>query len=160
MIYVGIDPGLDGAVAVLNAKGELNDVIDTPTLLVEGGAKKKRKFVLQSMVDILENCENDTIAAIEQVGVMPDQGTVSAFCFGEGYGMWQGILAALGIPTHLVRPQVWKEATMDGMGKEKDASRLRVLQLYPRADVQLKKHHGRADAILIARWLWTKERPF
>jgi len=81
-------------------------------------------------------------------------GATSAFSFGTGYGIWQGILAALGLPHQLVHPATWKSVCMSGMSKEKDASRIRAMQLYPQAAVGLarKKDHARGDALLIARW--------
>ena len=36
------------------------------------------------------------------------------------------------------------------LGKDKEASRLRAMQLYPGADLRLKKHHGRAESLLLA----------
>ena len=161
MIFIGIDPGLEGAIAVLDDQGELVGVQDTPTLTVEGGTKTKRLYNLPAIVSMVSMCPaGQCRAALEQVHAMPDQGIVGAFSFGQGFGNWQGILAALHVPVHEVPPQTWKKAMMNGMGKDKDASRLRVLQLYPSASeqVSLKKHHGRADAILIARWLWTTQR--
>ena len=43
---------------------------------------------------------------------------------------------------------------LDGMQKTKDASRYKAMQLFPQlADqLNLKKHEGRADALLIAEW--------
>ena len=72
--------------------------------------------------------------------------------YGVGYGIWIGILAALNIPYTEVHPVTWKSKIMAGMGKEKDASIARAKQLYPTADLSLKKHHGRADALLIAHF--------
>jgi crossover junction endodeoxyribonuclease RuvC len=66
------------------------------------------------------------------------------------------LLFGLCIPVQMVAPTKWKKAMMYGMGKEKDASRLAALRLYPKAELHLCKHHGRADAILMARWLWEK----
>jgi len=93
------------------------------------------------------------VCALEKVHAMPGQGVTSMFSFGEGYGVWQGILAGLQIPFDLVAPQTWKKHTMRDCSKEKGASMVKALQLYPQADIRLKKHHGRADALLIAEYL-------
>lgn len=84
----------------------------------------------------------------------PKMGATSAFNFGKGYGMWLGILAALLIPFDEVHPMTWKKTIMADMGKEKDASRIKAMQCYPLAakDLSLKKHHGRADALLLAEF--------
>ena len=75
------------------------------------------------------------------------------FSMGQGLGIWKGIFAALGIPCDMVTPQRWKKLLMDGMGKKKDASRLRASQLFPDVGFPRKKDHGRAEALLIAEYL-------
>ena len=72
------------------------------------------------------------------------------FTCGLGMGVWLGILAALALPHSRVRPQVWKKAL--GLSKDKEAARLRAMQLFPGAELRLKKHHGRAEALLLARY--------
>ena len=101
---------------------------------------------------------NSIHVALEKVHSMPGQGVRSMFSMGEGYGIWKGIITALGYPLHLITPQEWKKEMMGGMGKEKDASRLKAMQLFPKiADqLQLKKDHGKADALLIAEYLRRK----
>jgi hypothetical protein len=75
------------------------------------------------------------------------------FGFGKGYGMWIGIVAALEIPYTLVTPQAWKKELMQGI-KDKDAGRLRAMQLFPAYNEWLvrKRDIGRADALLIAEY--------
>ena len=65
-----------------------------------------------------------------------------------GYGLWVGILASLAIPYTPVRPVVWKKTF--SLGKDKEQSRLRAQQLFPVADLRLRKHHGRAESLLLA----------
>ena len=81
-------------------------------------------------------------------------GATSAFNFGMGFGMWQGICAASLIPYQLVHPATWKALLMKDMSKEKDASRVKAMQLYPQTakDLTRKKDHGRADALLLAHY--------
>ena len=112
MIYIGIDPGLSGAVGVLT---EIDpyirpEVYDTPTALIEG-EKTKRRHLTGSMARLLLPYahRHDVLAVLENVHSMPKQGVASSFCFGEGKGMWEGILAALEIPMELVSPQRWKK---------------------------------------------------
>jgi len=152
-LFIGIDPGLDGAIAVLDEKGMCVGLYDTPSLLVKGGRKAKREYEIVMMRNyLLQNAgpHGTTMAGLEKVHSMPEQGVASSFSFGRGLGLWEGLLAGLHIPYTMITPQRWKKAMMDGMGKEKDASRLRAQQLFPSADLSLKKHHGRADALLIA----------
>jgi crossover junction endodeoxyribonuclease RuvC len=161
MIYIGIDPGLSGAVAVIQDTeayhGEHRiDVFDTPTALVEG-EKTKRKYLVSAMATFLKPYHaynSQVIAVLENVHSMPKQGVASSFCFGEGKGMWEGILAAYNIPTELVSPQRWKKEMMDGQGKDKSAARFKAMALFPSLADQLKlvKHDGRAEALLMAEY--------
>ena len=152
--FIGIDPGLDGAVAIISANGTI-DIADTPTVNVGKGKKVRREHVPAQMVDILRpylHC--NPVAALENVHAMPRQGVRSMFSMGKGMGLWLGILAGLGIPYDLVQPTRWKAAMMDGQGKEKDASRFRAQQLFSQlaSELRRKKDHGRAEALLIAEY--------
>ena len=153
MIYIGIDPGLSGAVAVVSDYGVY--VWDTPTALVEGETTK-RKYLVPAMALLIKPYAGhpDVLAVLENVHSMPKQGVASSFCFGEGKGMWEGILAAFGIPTELVSPQRWKKAIMADQGKEKSAARFKAMALFPILADQLKlvKHDGRAEALLMAEY--------
>jgi len=86
---------------------------------------------------------------------MPGQGVRSMFTIGVGHGLFLGILAAVGLPYTRVRPAIWKRTL--GLGKDKEASRLRAQQLYPGADLRRKKDHGRAEALLLAWYGWQRE---
>jgi hypothetical protein len=162
-LFLGVDPGLDGALAVLGEDGSCA-VYDTPTLLIGGGKGHRRAYAVSQLRALFEGIvlrddrehRVNTVrlqAAVELVHAMPGQGVRSMFSMGYGVGLWEGLLAGLGISYERVTPQRWKRAMLDGMGKEKDASRLRAMQLFPGASLHLKKHHGRADALLIAEWL-------
>lgn len=157
--YVGIDPGMDGALAALDDEGHVTCLLDTPTGTVGG----KRDYLVADMAKMLWQVLNlsgfkigsgrpNVHAAVERVHSMPKQGVVSSFTFGKGFGLWIGLLAGVGIPFDLVEPTRWKKALLDGMPKEKDASRVRAQQLFPGAELNLKKHHGRGDALLIAEY--------
>ena len=157
MDIIGIDPGITGAVACIHKNGEAA-IWDTPFIEIKKGKKKKNDYLPAEMARIVEklddNLDDDPVHAfIEQVGAMPNQGVTSMFNFGKGYGMWIGILAALEIPYTFVTPQAWKKELMQGIS-DKNASRLRAQQLYPSISDQLKlkKHDGRAEALLIAEY--------
>ena len=79
---------------------------------------------------------------------MPVQGTRSMSTVGVGFGLWLGVLAALTLPHTRVRPAIWKRTL--GLGTDKEQARLRAMQLSPSADLRLKKHHGRAEVLLLA----------
>jgi crossover junction endodeoxyribonuclease RuvC len=174
-IYIGIDPGLTGAVACIHASGGVN-LFDTPTYPVEKAKKKGQKkaghrtvYDVQGMADILrclmaafwnpeETCP--LIVGLEHQQPMPQKmganaGANQTFSLGYGYGLWVGILGALGLPYELVRPSIWKPAMTKGLPKEKEAARMRANALFPQArgDLMRKKDHNRAEALLMAEWL-------
>jgi crossover junction endodeoxyribonuclease RuvC len=157
-VFVGIDPGLDGAVCI-RKNGDI-EFYDTPTFTVEqkkgGKIKKKREFGTVAMAEFLQfTNSSNVIVALEQISAMPGQGVTSMFQLGKGYGIWLGILAAYNLSYELVRPQAWKKELMAGMGKEKDASRVVACRLFPRIAKALsrKKDHGRADALLLSEFI-------
>lgn len=82
---------------------------------------------------------------------MPGQGVTSMFNFGQGYGVIKGVLAGIGVPYKDATPQKWKKAC-GLIGSDKDAARLLAIELFPDAELHLKKHGGRADALLIAKF--------
>ena len=99
--------------------------------------------------DILIGCAH---VFIEKCQSMPGQGISSIARYMTGYGIIRGICVGLGIPYTLVHPKTWKGVMMKDMPKEKDASILRALQLYPKIDLPRKKDHGKADALLLSLW--------
>ena len=152
-MILGIDPGATGAVALV---GETEiwpphkPVYDLP--VVEGIVDPYgfHKFMTSCGFHDPPYC-TITHAYLERCQSMPGQGVVSIFRYGISYGMLRGVLAAMDIPVTLVPPQKWKKA-FGLIGKDKEASRALAIQWYPNADLHLKKHHGRAEALLIARW--------
>lgn len=150
MIYIGIDPGLSGAVGVITP--EYQHVFDTPTVMVN----TKRKYLVGAMACLLRPFANrqDVIVILENVHSMPKQGVSSSFSFGEGKGMWEGILGAFDMPFDLVSPQRWKKEIMADQGKDKSAARFKAMALFPALADQLKlvKHDGRAEALLMAEY--------
>lgn len=152
-IIFSIDPGATGAMATIG-DGQLLEVIDIPTV---GRGKKGKQEINGSdlaqriRLTILENPTAKFRAVIEDVHSMPKQGVASSFSFGQSFGVAQGVLQALSIPLTRVTPQKWKKH-FSLIGSEKDAARGKVIDLFPLAPVTLKKHTGRADAILIGLW--------
>ena len=83
MKVVGIDPGLSGAIAVLEEKKVLA-LFDMPVM--SEGKKNKNQLNSAQLVNILkENTKNDDDIAVvvEQVNAMPGQGVTSMFNFGQ-----------------------------------------------------------------------------
>lgn len=142
MITIGIDPGVNGAIAFME-NGYFLSVHDMP-LIKEGNKNQVDPYALARII----RSRNVTSANVEKVGAMPGQGVTSMFNFGRSYGVILGTLGAMNIYTNLVRPAEWK-TKFDLIKKEKDASRILAQELFPLAPLSRKKDHGRADAMLI-----------
>lgn len=152
-MWIGIDPGLTGAVTVLQPDGTLATVADTPTLTITSGRSTKQEYDVPGLVALLRPYAGPGAhVLIEESQAMPGQGVRSMWTTGYGFGLWLGVLAALALPYTRIRPPVWKQALH--LGKDKEHSRLRAMQLFPSADLRLKKHHGRAEALLLAWYGW------
>ena len=150
MIVLGIDPGLDGALAWLDERGII-EVRDLPTLSLMRSGRKVRQLDLTELPRLLRVIRPG-LAVIEQVASSPQMGVASSFSFGFSYGGLLGAIGALQLPWQAVRPQTWKKHMQIAKGAGKDASRHRASQLFPsRAGLWSRaKDDGRAEAVLIA----------
>ena len=160
---VGIDPGVSGAVALLEDGGFVA-VEDLPTIVRSKSAKSTKRMINGAELARIIREWSPNVAIIELVNAMPPKGSrrcpacnmspygsAAAFNFGESSGVIRGVVAALGIAAHYVTPQVWKRrATLSGSDKE--ASRMLAVTLWPEAPLGRKKDQGRAEALLIARF--------
>jgi crossover junction endodeoxyribonuclease RuvC len=158
-VFIGIDPGLSGAIARYDAAGSL-DVVDVPTHALVRNGKNKREIDLQETARILDAMakEAGTQIWIEQVASMPGQGVSSVFAFGKAYGILLGIAASTFTPIHLVTPSVWKREM--GVTASKDGSRAKASSLLPAHSHNWSrvKDDGRAEATLIALYGARKNR--
>ena len=171
MIIFGIDPGVSGAICTLK-KGKVIGIYEMPTMI--DGKKNKRqvngaevtnifikemnnlKFLETKSIEKIshtDNWEDSAKVIVEHVTAMPGQGVTSMFNFGQSFGVIKGICAALKLPIYFVRPTQWKKH-FNLIKTNKDASRTKVIEVYPNISSKLsrKKDSNKADAILIARY--------
>jgi crossover junction endodeoxyribonuclease RuvC len=151
MVILGIDPGLSGAIAVLDLSNNLLAVHDMPTTTIRSGKSDKRQLS-EAMLSSLVKQTNAQHSYLEFVSARPGQGVSSMFNFGVGYGAIRGVLAGLGVPMSTVTPAKWQRDL--NLAKGKDANRARAAQLFPEFAYLFSrvKDDGRADAALIAWW--------
>lgn len=148
--FLGADPGLNGAIAVLDwANGQIVTMSDTPTFTLKG----KLKIDMRALCDLVDNIAAiyaPALAVLEEVHAMPEQGVVSTFNFGFNAAALQMAVVAAGLPMRLVPASAWKRIM--GVTADKDSSRLMASRLLP-ASAHLwarKKDDGRAEAALLA----------
>ena len=157
MLIIGIDPGISGAICFFE-DGQVKEIIDMP-VMADGKKNKRQINGSQTYNEISKRInklpKKDIIVVIEQVSAMPGQGVTSMFNFGQSFGVLKGICSAMQLSMHFVRPAKWKKYF--GLIKtEKDASRTKVIEIFPYISSQLsrKKDSNKADAILIASFFY------
>ena len=153
MLIIAIDPGISGAICFFE-NGEVKEIIEMPTM-ADGKKNKKQVNGTQIYNEISKRIKNlskkDIFVVIEQVSAMPGQGVTSMFNFGQSFGVLKGICSAMQLSTYFIRPVKWKKYF--GLIKtEKDASRTKVIEIFPyiSSNLSKKKDANKADAILIA----------
>jgi crossover junction endodeoxyribonuclease RuvC len=149
MTVLGIDPGLDGALALLDCRGKVIEIVDMPTVPVVINKKNRRQVPPALLASVIERLA-PSVAFLEHVSTRPGEGAVGAFSFGRSFGCLEGVLATLQIPVTLVYPATWKRAL--NIPADKGGARMKAMSLFPEVADQfkLKKHDGRAEAGLIA----------
>tara|TARA_Y100000741_G_scaffold133998_1_gene100887 strand:+ start:106 stop:600 length:495 start_codon:yes stop_codon:yes gene_type:complete len=151
MIIIGIDPGINGAISIIENK-KILEVYDTPTMI--DGKKNKRQINSAQVTNIFKerlNNDKDVIVVVEQVNAMPGQGVTSMFNFGQSFGVLKGICSALQLSVFFVRPVKWKKY-YNLINSNKDSSRTKAIEVFPYISEKLtkKKDSNKADAILIS----------
>lgn len=156
--YLGIDAGFSGAIAILLAGDgkptEINGVMDMPLRKMDKGQRIDLTYLRNhlSLYDFMgATLEKAQAMPAERIvgGKVIRQGIASTAKYMQAYGEVYGLLVGLGIPIQEVHPASWKKAMMKDMPRGKEASIIKVQQMYPKMKFARKKDHGIADAILI-----------
>jgi len=113
-VYLGIDPGVTGAIAVLGQRSEegidqeLVTVHPTPVFWVRVGQTQRRRYEIAPLLELLRGLPPIRLAYLEEQHARPGQGLASTFATGYGAGLWTACLIACGIPFALVHPHRWR----------------------------------------------------
>ena len=150
---MAFDPGVNGAIAVLDRDGRLEELLDVPVITV----KRKEIDVVALNRVVLRYANEDCIAGVEQVTSNAAPQAQASFTLGGSYYLFRGLCCANALPCERININTWKQY-FSLKNKDKDASRGRASELYPSADLSRKKDHNKADALLMARWLWRQYR--
>lgn len=142
MIWIGIDPGAKGALALIGSTGEPKLIPFDQRLYIER---------LKALKETGEKC----VCCIEAVQPIRGNGIIALFRLGQSYGWLLGILDAIGIPYQPITPQKWKKEF--GLTSDKAKSIEVCRRLYP--DVNLKRTERSkkdddncAEAVLMATY--------
>lgn len=148
-IFIGIDPGNTGAIAIVEMDGRLGAITKMPTEKHPANMTTVDGWALHQMLQ-REAHSTTPLVAIERAQPMPRQGVKSVFTYGVGYGVLFGVVASLGLPLCTVRPQEWKKEY--SLSSDKKAAIDEACRLFPKLREIGKVTHGMAEAALIAEW--------
>lgn len=155
-LLLGVDPGFSGALAWYNCHTQkLVNVCAMPVLPGNEHFGDKRPRVDGASVSRIVKSAGDQLALIvmEKVESSPNMGVVSAFRFGQGFGVLQGVFSALGAPVRDAYPSAWKAGM--GLTKNKKDSLLLACKLFPEWAATFRKDAASADlaeAALLAKF--------
>ena len=153
--FIGIDPGLKGAIAVLDENGELVSVSDMP----EHPTGLYTFFYDLVFEDIPRR---SFVAAVETPTPVLGESPNSALKAGIGFGRLQMALHSAGVQWESIRPQQWKRSVFfaEYSGKPpggplgKPTCRALATRLFGSSKLGDRKSEDRSEALLIARWIW------
>tara|TARA_E500000318_G_scaffold111157_1_gene128710 strand:+ start:1408 stop:1881 length:474 start_codon:yes stop_codon:yes gene_type:complete len=151
MIICGIDPGLSGGLSFFNNETLTVHAEKAPIFQLKTKTKNKRFLDMWTLMSMLDEHNPDHVY-IEKQQAMPQQGLVSTFATGMGYGIYLGLLVAGGWSYTEVASRTWKKDL--NCTADKDFARKRASELMPNGSHlwQQKNQDGIAEASLIAYW--------
>ena len=109
MKYIGIDPGRNGAIAIIYNNGD--DMLQTMNIFDIPLTSDKKKVDVNKLFHFLYSISDgkQVKCVLEKAQTMPGQGGVSNFSYGMTYGKTLSVLEILNIPFTEVHPMTWKK---------------------------------------------------
>lgn len=157
MKFIGCDPGVTGAICLLEA-GRLLECEDIP--VTDNGMPGGRvtRWVDVRALDAMvrswsarhEFARDVVCAAIERPIPMPSLPSTTTASSFDTFGAVRAVLGIRIGDVRAVVPKEWKG--FFGLSPDKEASRAMALKFYADAPVKRAKDHNRAESILIAQW--------
>lgn len=150
--WIGIDPGMGGALALYLPYSEEVKVKVADTPLLNG---ELDYWTLGSIVKGWAVAHDVRGVTIERVHSMPRQGVKSMFTFGQANGAVKQAVASAGLTFTIVPPGTWKLIYGLQGGKDfKKHSRLKAATMFPEQAMLFAraKDDGRAEAAMLAHY--------
>ncbi len=157
---LAVDPGKDGFLVLL-VGNEYMESWPMPVIqpaIKNGKRKGKRQYDVAGMARIVSDCQPGMVV-VEKQQAYPGQGVSSTFSTAEGYGLWRGIAAGMGIRVECPHPKTWQKVMLrDVPGADtKQRSIIAAGRRFPTVDLRKserarKPHDGKCDALMIAAW--------
>jgi len=146
-IYIAIDPGWNGALALRAPDGTVTCTKSPDTI---AGIVQLLKLLFPY------GHSNDVTAIIEKVHSMPGDGVKSVWRFAENTTAWKASLVAAEIPFKEIRPQVWMKK-MGGLPKDKDKRKRRLKEIAQQMFPKIKVTLWNADALCMLSTMYSRE---
>lgn len=147
-LFLGVDPGLGGAIALVTGDGSLHMVEDMP-VQARGNGRVKNEVDAAGLLRLLRpHAPAIAFGLVERVGARPGQGVASMFSLGHSTGAVDGILAALGVAHQVVSPAKWKAQAEIPANKPLVLAAAR--RRWPGAPLGRVRDHGRAESLFLA----------
>lgn len=149
-----VDPDTNGALVIVRGESvgviDSIEIVDCPVTL----SCRKKRVCPERVTELLGEYTfpPGTEVYLEEATTPRHFGAHSALVQGTSFGTWFAALTSVGLTVHTVTGRTWK-AQMGLTGKPKRASRELAKQIFPEvhaSSLSLEKHHGRAEALLIA----------
>lgn len=143
MKIMGIDPGKNGGICILDQSGEVLTLIKMPA-------------TPSDLYNFLVEHSDCNACVLEKVGGMPGNGGSAMFNFGKGYGWLEMALIACKIKTVTVTPQKWQKYYQLGSSSScthtewKNKLKAKAQQLFPSLGKEITL--VTCDAMLIAEY--------
>ena len=155
MIWIGIDPGAKGAMALIGwdpalAEYDATAALENGPLIIPFDQDRYINTLLA-----VETSGVECVCCIEDVHSISGQGIASSFRFGVTYGWLLGMLDSIGIPYQPITPQKWKKEF--GLNSDKENSIAVCKRLYPgvnllRTERSRKEDDNMAEAVLLSTY--------
>lgn len=167
MRVLGVDPGANGALALLTEKG-LESVRDMPVATVLRGTRlSASELDVNQVMEIVSVMQPD-VCWMEYTRSHPSDSPIAAYTFGRLAGAVEAVVRSINAPFHFVSPQHWKRAMGLTIGSQattgikqtqieklrKERARVEAMRLFPASSELFRrvKDDGRAEAALIAAY--------
>ncbi len=162
-MFIGIDPGIHGGIAVIYEGLETYNAYPLPIMSHKVGKKTRNKLNVEGFIgllrDIINGCNGleEINIAIEHVTAMPGNGVTSMFNFGYTFGILLGVGHTFTRKISTIPPRTWKNLVLKDYPHDKQGSISFVQAFYPKLNLILPRkkipHDGMADSMCISHYL-------
>ena len=158
--YMGIDPGVTGALALLDGNNpeHVPRVWDLPNEQVKVGKKNRTVLNEEALVGLVDELAElylgeGVVCVMERMTAMPNQSSQSGMSLGVTWGQLRMTLRCVGIDYMMPRPTEWKGQM--GLSSNKDESLFLCLEKWPGTETiwfgpRGAMLHDRCEAALMA----------